>query len=144
MRRLLALCGAVALIACNNTDQPDLQITLPTTEANVVGTFLLRSANGTAPPYAIPTTNGDVLTLLNDRMVIHEDLTWADTINFRRDRFIDGQSVGEFSVTSGTYNIADGHINFTKTKGGSDKFIGAVVGNDLSVDFNGRLFLYTR
>jgi hypothetical protein len=83
------------------------------------------------------------VTLLNDRIVIHEDLTWADTINYQTDH-ADGSTVVTFTATSGTYNIADGRINFTKVQGGTEKFIGAVVGNDLSVDFNGRLFLYSR
>jgi len=143
MRRLIALCGALALVACNNTEEPDLHITLPTTETNVAGTFLLRSANGSAPPFQLPTNNTDVVTLLNDRIVIHDDLTWADTINYQTDR-ANGTTAVTFTATSGTYNIADGHINFTKVQGGTEKFIGAVVGNDLSVDFNGRLFLYTR
>ena len=143
MRRLIALCGAISLIACTNNEAPNVEITLPTTESNVAGTFVLKSANGAVPPYNIPTNTSDVLTLLNDHLVIHADQTWADTVNYETDRTT-GETIITFTSTSGTYNIADGHINFTKTQGGSEKFIGSVVGNDLSVNFNGRLFLYSR
>ena len=143
MRRLIALYAAISLVACTNNEEPNLEINLPPTESNVVGTFVLKSANGAVPPYTIPTNGSDVVTLLNDHLVIHEDLTWADTVNYETDR-ASGETIVTFTSTSGTYNIADGHINFTKVQGGSEKFIGSVVGNDLSVNFNGRLFLYAR
>src|SRR4051812_42939805 len=102
MRRLLALCSAIALAACNHLDSPDLNITLPITESNVAGTFLLKSANGNAPPYVLFSNASGSRTLLNDRMVIHDDQTWADTTNYRDD-LSDGSSALRFSVTSGTY-----------------------------------------
>jgi hypothetical protein len=144
MRRLLALCGAIALAACNQVDAPDVNFTLPTTDLNVAGTFVLTSANGIAPPYVVASNGVTTQTLLDDRIVIHDDLTWADTTNYGTERLSDGQTTVTFTSSSGTYAIADGHINFTMVQGGSSTFKGAVVGNDLSVDFQGRLFRYAR
>jgi hypothetical protein len=141
MRRLLTLCGAIALAACNNIDSPDF--TLPTTDANVTGTFVLASANGNVPPYVVVSNTSGTETLLDDRIVLRDDLTWADTTNYRID-LASGQSNVGATATGGSYNIANGHINFTMITGGTATFAGAVVGSTLTVNFQGRPFIYTR
>jgi hypothetical protein len=52
--------------------------------------------------------------------------------------------MGRGDVTGGTYTIADGHINFTMTTGGTSTFTGAVTGNTLLVSFKGTSYIYTR
>lgn len=143
MRRLLALCGAIALAACHSIDSPQPSFTLPTTDANVTGTFLLQSANGSTPPYVIVANSAGTETLLNDRIVLHDDLTWADTTNYRIDLATGESNLGA-TATSGSYNISGGHINFTMITGGTATFAGAVVGNTLTVVFQGLPFIYSR
>ena len=143
MRRLLALCGAIALAACHNLDSPVPDFPLPTTDANVTGTFLLRSANGNTPPFIISANAAGTQTLLDDRIVLHDDLTWADTTNYRIDLASGESSVGG-TATAGSYNISNGRINFTMTTGGSSTFAGAVVGNTLTVVSQNVPFIYTR
>ena len=145
MRRLVALCGALTLLAaCSHLDAPtNADFPLPTTDANVVGTFLLRSANGNVPPYVISSNGAGTQTLLNDRIVLNGDLTWADTTNYEVDLATGGVQLGG-TATSGTYNIADGKINFTMTTNGNATFQGAVVADTLKVSFQGRPFIYQR
>ena len=143
MRRLLALCGAIALAACHSLDSPEPNFTLPTTETNVVGTFVLQSANGRVPPYVIQANTAGTKILLNDRIVLHDDLTWADTTNYEVDLANGDTQVGP-TTTNGTYNIAGGRINFTMTVGGNITFAGAVVGNTLTVVSQNRPFVYAR
>jgi len=144
MHRLLVLCAALVLGACNSLDAPDQNITLPPTDADVAGTFILTSANGNVPPYTAGGNNLEVWTLMNDRIVIHGDQTWADTTNYSVQRQSDGAAHDSSTATSGTYAITDGRINFKMTQGGGAVFVGSVVGNDLSVNFNGALFHYQR
>jgi hypothetical protein len=144
MRRLLALCGAIALAACNSVDAPQANFTLPTTDANVVGTFVLQSANGNVPPYVVAANSAGTQILLDDRIVLHDDLTWADTTNYEVD-LASGDITRGATTTSGSYNIGDGHINFTMTGGGAAAtFAGAVVGDKLTVIFQNRPFIYSR
>lgn len=144
MRRFLGLCVAIVLGACHTLDAPDQNITLPTTDTNVSGTFILTSANGNVPPYTAGATSSELLTLVNDRIVIHDDQTWADTTNYSVQRRSDGVAHDSSTATSGTYAIANGHINFTMTHGGGAVFVGSVIGDELAVNFSGALFRYQR
>jgi hypothetical protein len=144
MRRLLALCGAIAVAACNSIDSPkQAPLTLPTTDANVVGTFLLRSANGNVPPYIVAANNAGTQTLLDDRIVLSSDLTWADTTDYEVDLATGERNVG-LTATAGTYNINAGQINFTMSTGGTLTFAGAVLGDTLYVLSQNHPFVYQR
>ena len=145
MRRFVALCGAMALLAaCTNLDSPtNVDFELPTTDANVVGTFILRSANGLVPPYVVTSNSAGTQTLLNDRIVLNSNLTWADTTNYEIDLATGETQVGG-TATAGTYSIANGKINFVMTTNGSTNFTGAVVADTLKVSFQGRPFIYAR
>ncbi|HEY4306960.1 MAG TPA: hypothetical protein VGM82_20990 [Gemmatimonadaceae bacterium] len=145
MRRVSVLCGALAFIAaCTNLDTPtNVDFELPNTDANVIGTFQLRSANGLIPPYVVTANSAGTQTLLNDRIILGANLTWVDTTTYEIDLATGDTQVGP-TATSGTYNIASGKINFTMTTGGNATFQGAVVADTLKVSFQGRPFIYQR
>jgi hypothetical protein len=143
MRRVFAFCGAIALAACQNLDAPHDDFTLPTTETNVVGTFLLTSANGQVPPYVVAANTEGTEFLVDDRIVLNDDLTWADTTNYRTELTAGGTNASA-TATAGSYNISDGHINFTMTTGGNATFLGSVIGNTLTVNFRQHPYVYSR
>jgi hypothetical protein len=143
MRRLLALCTAVTLVACNSTDDPNVGFVLPPTDANVAGTFVLASANGFVPPFDVILNSQERWTLVQDRLVIQGDQTWVDSTDYHIVR-AGNQETDTTTASAGTYNIAEQHINFTMTLGGTITFEGSVVADTLSVSNGGRLYRYLR
>ena len=144
MRRLFVLCGAIGLMACNHVDDPGINFTLPPTDANVAGTFVLQSANGQIPPYTAIDNAVEIWTLVDDRIVIQNDQTWADTTDYVVQEQADGTTGPITTASSGTYAISNGQINFTMTVGGTSTFAGSVVNDSLSVLFQGKLYRYAR
>jgi hypothetical protein len=144
MRRtvLLLIVSSISLAAACGGDNKDL--TLPPTEANVVGTFNLTSANGRLLPYTAFVTSTAQWDLAADRIVIAADNTWADTTSYNVTDFSSGAVTPQLTATAGTYKIANGQIQFVMTVGGTSIFAGAVTGSTLSVLFNGQPFTYTR
>jgi hypothetical protein len=143
MRRLLALCAVVTLVGCNSTEDPDVGFVLPPTDANVAGTFALASANGFVPPFDVVVNTQERWTLVRDRIFIQDDQTWVDSTDYHVER-AGGLETDTTTSSAGTYNIAEQHINFTMTVGGSITFQGAVVADTLSVSNGGRLYRYLR
>jgi hypothetical protein len=147
MRRLhliVAACAAVVSIAaCTNTDHPP-EFTLPTTDADVAGTFNLTSANGRALPYTAGLSATQELDVAADQIVIASNNTWVDTVQYVVTDLASGNATQTSEATAGTYTIANGKIQFVMTTGGTSIFAGAVTGNTLTVLFNGQPFVYTR
>jgi ABC-type Fe3+-hydroxamate transport system substrate-binding protein len=142
VRRLAFLIATAAIAAC--TTNETTEVSLPQTDANVTGTFNLTSANGKELPYQAVVTTTEVWTLTADKIVIQPNNTWVDTTNYSVQSRLDQTITGRGSVTSGTYAIANGQINFTMTAGGSSTFVGAVTGSTLQVNFNGSRYVYLR
>jgi hypothetical protein len=142
MRRLwIALFAAVA-VGCGSDS--DVVATLDPTSTDVVGDFVLRSANGSQPPFLAFTTNtGDAWELASDKMFLKADGTWSETTVYIVHKS-DGLQNSNETVVSGTYAIANGQINFVMKQGGTDTFAGSVNGAELRLLYNGRLFIYTK
>ena len=147
MRRLpfvVAACAAiVSIAACTNTDHPP-EFTLPTTDADVAGTFNLTSANGRSLPYTAGLSANQELDVVGDQIVIASNNTWVDTVQYVVTDLVSGAATQTAEGTAGTYTVADGKIQFVMTSGGTSIFAGAVTGNTLTVLFNGQPFVYTR
>ena len=143
MRRLCALFVLAAVAACGGSDSK-VDLTLPPTEANVTGTFNLALANGQALPYQAIVTATEVWNLTSDRMVIAAGGTWTDTTTYSIVSRDDGSQSTRLTASAGTYVVANNQINFKMTEGGVVTFVGSVVQNSLSVNFNGLRYLYTR
>ena len=144
MRRLLALCTAITLAACNSTDDPDVGFVLPPTDANVTGTFFLTSANGFVPPFDVVSNSQERQTLVRDRVFIQADQTWLDSTDYHVTR-AGGLEIDTTTASVGTYNIADQQINFSMTVNNNPvTFAGAVVADTLSLVNGGRLYRYLR
>ena len=146
MRRsclIVAACTAVvALAACNNDNSP--QFTLPTTDADVAGTFNLTSANGRALPYTAAVNGNQQLDVTADEIVIAANNTWVDTTHYVLTDLLSGTAAPDSGASAGTYTIANGQIQFVMTMGGTSIFSGAVTGSKLTVLFNGQPFIYSR
>jgi len=143
--RTLALIAAVGLAVASaacSVDKPDL--TLPTTDANVVGSFNLVTADNHLLPFIAIITSTEAWELDADRIVLASDNTWVDSTAYTV-QDLSSSSIGpKVTVATGTYAIADGLITFTKTSGGSGIFTGSVFSNSLAVNSAGKRYLYTR
>ncbi|MDB4878060.1 MAG: hypothetical protein JWM41_4506 [Gemmatimonadetes bacterium] len=145
MRRLPLILLAVAALGCGgSTTPPEALLTLPATDANVVGTFHLVTANGASLPIVAVNSATQQANLTADTLVIVADNTWVETSIFNITSLIDGTQGTARSVSSGTYLIANSQINFTTTAGGTNAFAGSVTGNTLSLVFNNKPFVYSR
>lgn len=151
MRRLSVLraLAAFALIGCSNSDHL-VNVELPATSPNVIGTFALTSSNGVAPPFTVITTATEQWRLLADALVIAADGTWSETSTYRVFAVNNGVTIITDStlvrqlVVSGHYDIANGEINFFMTAGGTGNFVGSVSGDALIIVFEGKRFGYSR
>lgn len=143
MRRPTVLAAALVLaVGACKTEKADL--TLPVTETNVTGTFNLTLANGSLLPFTALITNTEVWTMVADKIVIAANNTWVDSTNYTVLNRNDGTTAPRSTATAGTWGIANSQINFVMTTGGTAVFIGAVVGNSLSVNFNNQRYQYSR
>jgi hypothetical protein len=143
MRRLLIALLATVVLGCGGDS--DAVPTLPATSADVAGDFILRSANGTPLPFiAFTTTVGDAWELASDKMFVKSDGTWSESTLYIVHKLSDGTQNSNETVVSGTYVIANGQINFAMKQGGTDTFAGSVIGTELRLLYNGRLFVYTK
>jgi hypothetical protein len=143
MRRLVIAVAAMVALGCGSAD--DFVPTLPVTSTDVVGDFVLRTANGNELPFvAFTTTTGDAWELASDKMFLKSDGQWSESTLYVVHKLSDGSSNSNETVVSGTYTIANGQINFVMTQGGTEKFAGSVIGTELRLLFNGRLFVYTK
>jgi hypothetical protein len=140
MRRLSLLLSALAILGCSSDKD---QLTLPKTDADVVGSYSLTSSNGRSLPFIVLLTTDEEWDMTSDQFVILADNTWSETTNYQITT-----STGAMRTSStqagGTYSIANGQINFTMTSGGTGGFTGSVTGNILSLLFNGGHFLYSK
>jgi hypothetical protein len=146
MRRLSILLLAVAALACGGGDTapPETILTLPATDANVVGNFHLVTANGSILPIVAVVTATQQASLTSDTLSLATDNTWIETSIFQLTSLIDGTISAAQSVSSGTYLIANNQINFTTTVGGTNTFAGSVNGSTLFLLFNNKPFTYSR
>jgi hypothetical protein len=142
VRRLAILFLAASVVACSDDVQSGL--TLPTTDANVTGTFNLSFANGQPLPYTAQVSQTQITTINSDKIVILANNSWVDTTNYAYVNRIDGSAITKGSATAGTWTITNGQIQFTMTTGGASTFVGAVVNNSLQVDFNKIRYVYSR
>jgi hypothetical protein len=140
-RSLFFVAAVVTAAACARENN---SLTLPTTDANVTGTFTLTSANGRQLPYTAFIDGTQQWDVTGDKIVIAGDNTWVDSTTYLVTELLNGSSSNQASATSGTYKIVSGQIQFVMTTGGSTIFAGSVTGNTLSVLFNGQPFIYTR
>lgn len=143
MRRLLIALLAAASMACG-VDEAAAP-TLPPTSIEVEGDYIMRWANGSAPPFiAFTTATGEAWELASDKIFVKTDGTWSEVTLYVVHKQSDGSQSSRESTVSGTYTIANNQINFTMTEGGTDKFAGSVNGSELRVLYSGRLFIYTK
>jgi hypothetical protein len=140
MRRLAVLFSALVAIGCGGDTQ---SLTLPVTDANVAGNYLLTASNGRTLPIIAFVTADEEYDLTSDQFVIGADNTWGETTNYTVTSFSTGATRTTSSQSIGTYAIASGHINFTITDG-NIAFTGSVTSNKLTVLFNGGQFVYQR
>jgi hypothetical protein len=141
MRRLSYLAVILALLGC---EQNSAEPTLAPTDANVVGSYALSTANGRLLPIVVSLTADEEWDLSADRFVISADNTWTDTTTYAVKSFASGSVTARQTGATGTYAIANGQINFIMTTGGTATFPGSVTGNTLSLLFNGGHFVYSR
>jgi len=134
------------LAACGGSTEPTIDTSLKPTSTNIVGSFNLVSANGTAPPFAARITSTEDWTLVSDTIVVAAANTWTEATQFSIVNLLDNSTSTQFTLVSGTYAIANAQINFTMTQGSSTPltFPGSVTGDTLTIIFSGRRFLYTR
>jgi hypothetical protein len=143
MRRLPLILFAVAALACGGSDSTTGPvITLAPTDANVVGTFHLVTANGALLPVVAVNSSTQLASLTADTLVLGSDNSWTSIFNVLS--LIDNTQGPVRTVSGGTYSIGNSQINFVTTLGGSSAFIGSVINNTLSLSFNGNLFVYSR
>ena len=143
MHRLRVLLLALAVAGCGG-DTAKLDLTLPPTETNVTGTFVLSLANGQALPFQAIVTNTEIWNLTADRIVLAPNGTWTDTTAYNITSRDDGSQSTRLTASAGTWAIANNQINFIMTVGGTVTFEGSVVQNSLSVNFSGHRYLYLR
>jgi hypothetical protein len=141
MRRLLLVTLAVAAAGCMSSSEP---LSLSTTDANVVGRFGLSLAGGQPLPLLAGTTATQEVDLVADTLAIASDNTWIETSFYNLVAFTDGSTTTSQTVSSGTYAIANGQINFTMLVGGTTTFAGSVTGTTLSLLYNNARYIYTR
>ena len=141
MRRLSFLLAVVALVGCS---EKSAELTLGPTDTDIVGNYALTRSNGRSLPIIARLTVEEQWDLTADRIVIAPDNTWIETTTYRVVSFTTGQVTTQESVSSGTYSVANGQINFVMKVGGSFTFTGSVTGNVLSLLYNGGHFQYSR
>ena len=141
MRRISLLLSALVVLGCSSDKET---LTLPTTDANVVGTYSLTSSNGRSLPFTVVLTAEEQWLITSDQFVIAGDNTWSETSNYLITTLATGATRTSSTQASGAYAISNGQINFTMTAGGTTPFTGSVTGNILSLLFNGGHFLYTK
>jgi len=142
MRRAALLLSALVVLGCSSDSNNEL--TLPLTDANVVGTYSLTSSNGRSLPYTVLLTADEQWVITSDQFVIAADNTWSETTNYLITALSTGGTRTSSTQATGSYAISKGQINFTMTTGGSTPFTGSVTGNILSLLFNGGHFLYAK
>ena len=135
-RALMVAFGvAVSASACT-VDKPDL--TLPTTDTNVVGSFNLVTADNHLLPFIAIITSTEAWELDADRIVLAPDNTWVDSTAYTVED-LSSSSIGpRLTVATGTYSVSAGLITFTKTSGGNEIFTGSVFSNSLAVNSAGK------
>ena len=143
MRRAALLLSALVVLGCSS-DNNNNDLTLPLTDANVVGTYSLTSSNGRSLPFTVLLTADEQWVITSDQFVIAADNTWSETTNYLITALSTGGTRTSSTQASGGYAISSGQINFTMTAGGSTPFTGSVTGNVLSLLFNGGHFLYSK
>jgi len=142
MRRAALLLSALVVLGCSSDNSDPL--TLPLTDANVVGSYSLTSSNGRSLPFTVLLTADEQWVITSDQFVIASDNTWSETTNYLITALSTGGTRTSSTQASGGYAISNGQINFTMTAGGSTPFTGSVTGNVLSLLFNGGHFLYSK
>jgi hypothetical protein len=142
MRALHCLAFAAFLAACGSDKTVD--VSLPPTSTDVVGSFNLISANGVTPPFAAFATTTADWTLASDSVAIAANNTWTETTKYFVTTLADNTTTTQFTSVGGTYSIASGQIQFVMTQGGSTTFPGSVTGSSLTIIFNERRFIYAR
>jgi len=141
MRKYLVALVCLVAVGCGSDK---VTFTLPPSETNIEGTFLLTLADGRVPPYAAFFTSTDEWDLTSDRLYIVPGGTWADTTFYTVFSLRDGSSEPRATATAGTYSVSNSQIHFTMTTGGTSVFDGAVKSNILYVLFNGVQYQYKR
>lgn len=116
MRRFLLVAAALCLAACsdNNSTEPT---------GNLVGTYQLRTINGSQLPF----TFSDGSTIVSDQLTLGADGTYNDVAQF---------SDGEVFDEQGFWNNNNGTILFDPTTGGG-QYQGSVSGSVLTEIFPG-------
>jgi len=142
MRRLPLLLSALVVLGCSSDNSE--RLTLPVTDANVVGAYSLTSSNGRSLPFIVLLSADEEWDITSDQFVIASDNTWAETTNYLITSLSTGGTRTSSTQASGTYAISKGQINFAMTAGGNTPFTGSVTGNILSLLFNGGHFLYSK
>ena len=142
MRRLSLLLSALVVLGCSSDSSE--RLTLPLTDANVVGTYSLTSSNGRSLPFIVLLTADEEWDITSDQFVIAGDNTWSETTNYLITSAATGGTRTSSTQAAGTYAISNGQINFAMTAGGNTPFTGSVTGTILSLLFNGGHFLYSK
>lgn len=114
MRRLALLLAVVALAACNNDS------TSP--NGTVVGTYSLRTVNGSQLPY----TFSDGSVLVSDQLTLNSNGTYTDIASY---------SNANSNPEQGYWSINNNLISFNEITGTSS-YTGSLSGSVLTETFN--------
>ncbi len=144
MRRLPLLFILLAAAGCGGDS--NASIVLGPTDANVTGTFNLRTSDGYPLPVlaGYSTDGGTEIDESGDEIIIAAGNTWSELTSFTLTSVADKSTSQLATVSTGTYTISNNRINFVMTAGGNAKFSGSVQGDTLVVAYNGSRMVYTR
>lgn len=137
--QLIAAASLLALGACGPTDEP---AALPT-EASVVGQYRLTLVNGGNLPFPAAGDAERILEIIDGRMIINADHTFADILTTRLTYF-DGTPAPSSGAdtTTGTFALTGSILVRTHPGAGVDTV--AVTGNLLHANNAGLLMTYTK
>lgn len=100
-----ALALMVATVACNSDG-----VTNP--EAEVAGTYSLKTVNGSPLPYTVVDSEGSYI-IVTDVMTLNKDKTWKESISYQLDQTT--PIVAEPDWDGGTWTLAGDVLTFRST-----------------------------
>ena len=102
-RSVLAIALALFVAACSDSSGPD--------DAEVEGTFTLRTINGAVLPFTLEETSAGKVEVMSDFYTLNDDGTYDSTIDFRLTEA--GEVTLDSANESGTYSVRGSRVTFT-------------------------------
>ena len=124
MRQLLAGFAVMAAFACGGA-------TSTNPEADISGTYAMRTYDGSPLPYALPgsTTN---YTLTSDILTLVSDKSWRESESYRRT--INGQTSNGNRNYGGSWTRAGSFLTLRNAAGDSTVYMGTYTTNTLTLN----------